>query len=110
MWWCERKDSPERVAERVPLTARSHEHRARPGLLQLRRSADHEPSGEHVDRFVELVVGVRDGAGEPGGHGDLHGREPRRLPVQPGQNVHHLAGVGEGRPFSPVSQRGHTFY
>src|SRR6185437_12819077 len=51
------------VAEAVPVPAGRYEHRARYRLLRLAVTDDQQPSAEHVDGLVELIMRVRDRPG-----------------------------------------------
>ena len=70
-----------RVAEAVPVPARSHEQRPGHRFGWLVVAVYEQPAAEHVDRLVEIVVRVRDGSGEMRRDGELHGGEAGRQAV-----------------------------
>lgn len=58
-----------RIAEKMPLPARCHEHRSRCRFLRLIVAAHKQPSAEHVNGLVELVMRMRDRPSEVSGDG-----------------------------------------
>src|ERR1700755_3436993 len=94
-----------RVAEAVPLPARSHEQRPGHRFGRLVVAVYEQPAAEHVDRLVELVVRVRDGSGEMRRDGELHGGEAGRQAVLAREDVRRLASVGERGPVAAVGKQ-----
>jgi hypothetical protein len=99
-----------RIAEAVPVPARRHEHRARCRFLRLIVAGHQQPPAEHVDGFVECVVGMRDRPGEVSGDGQLHDGKTGRLAVLAGQDAHGLPGVGEHWSLAAACQQGHGLF
>lgn len=69
-----------------------------------------QPPAEHVDGFVECVVGMRDRPGEVSGDGQLHGGKTGRLAVLADQDVHGLPSVGEHWSLAAACQQGHGLF